>query len=93
MNAEYELLFNSLLKHETYLRVEKTNDHVAIKNRGNTLYKKTFGPKDGNCNKRTERVATQVWGYDGSLSLAFSSTEGPYTPSNCLMSMIPQILK
>ena len=70
--------------YETYLRVEKTTDHVAIKNRENTLYKKTFGPEDGNCYKRTERVATEVWDYQGSLSLAFSSTEGPYTTIPCL---------
>ena len=57
----------------------KTNYHVAIKNRGNTLYKKTFGSGDGNCNKLTEKVATQVWNYDGSLSLAFSSAEGMHT--------------
>ena len=60
-----------------YLRVEKTSDHVAIKNRGNVLYKKTFGSRDGNCYKRTERVSTQVWNYEGSLSLAFASSEGP----------------
>ena len=66
------------IKHtKHYLRVEKTSDHVAIKNRGNVLYKKTFGSRDGNCYKRTERVSTQVWNYEGSLSLAFASSEGP----------------
>ncbi|XP_063678436.1 uncharacterized protein LOC134814281 isoform X1 [Bolinopsis microptera] len=57
------------------VEVEKTNDHVAIKNKGNTLYNKIFGSGDENCIKTTEKVGTQVWDYEGSLSLAFNSTE------------------
>ena len=63
-------------KHKTYLRVEKTSVHVEIKNKGNSLYKKTFGEGDGNCKETTSRVNPQVWDA-GSLSLAVNSKEGP----------------
>ena len=57
--------------------MEKTNVHVEIKNKGNSLYKKTFGEKDGiNCGQTTSRVNPQVWDA-GSLSLAVNSKEGP----------------
>ena len=58
-----------------FLRVEKTSEHVTLKNKGRTLYSQTFGPNDGNCGKPTDRVITQVWDYDGQLALAFSSVK------------------
>merc|ERR1712224_1118831 len=46
-----------------------------LRNRGNDLYTKVFTSRDGNCNRETDRVSTQVWEYDGSLSLSFPSEE------------------
>ena len=77
----------------SHFRIEKSSTRLVLKNRGNILFTKQFDARDGNCLNRTVRVETQVWDYQGTLSLSIPShTHGKYILCNHLSAFLINFL-